>query len=174
MKNFQTTKSNKGFTLIEVLIYIAISSVVIGAVSSYFFNLMKTYGVGRNQLVITNNLSSIMEKMSLDLRYADDVDDAACVFNSDLGTLVVNKGTDSYTYSISGDEILYSVNGGVSVPVTTTEVEATAFRFTKINTTGGKEGVNVSITLSARSSSGLVTEKTLDFDLFIRGSDFSY
>ncbi len=171
---FPIKKNQRGFTLIELLLYIAISSIVIGAVTSYFFNLMKVYGLAKNEVLIANNQSMLFEKLNFDLRYAEDVDDANCAFDNDSGVLTVIKNGDSYSYFVIDGQLMKSVNAGASVSITSGDVVVTSFRLEKIDTVQGKEGVNISSTIEGQSSSGGTVSKTVAGDVFVRERVIGY
>ena len=174
MKQQNKRHNQKGFTLIELLVYVAISGIVIGAVNSYFFNIMKTYGLAKSQVVIANNQSLLFEKLNTDLRYAEDVDDTNCTFDDDNGVLTVTKGGDSYAYSIDNGVVVKSINAGVPVSITSNDVVVIAFYLEKISTVQGKEGVNISATIEGNSASGGSVTRTVAGDVFVRERVVSY
>lgn len=165
---YNCVTKEKGFSLIELLIYVAISAVVIGSVTSYFFNLMKTYGLAKNQILIANNQSLLFEKLNFDIRYAENVDDVNSIFNDDDGILVVIKKGDSYSYFLEDGKVMKSVNSSGSVAITSNDVLVKAFHLEKIDTVGGKEGVNISVTIEGQSSSGGTVSKMVAGDVFVR------
>lgn len=171
---YLNNNKQKGYTLVELLIYVAISSVVIGSISSYFFNMMKTYNIAKDQVLISSNAAILFEKLHYDLRYGDYIDDGSSFFNSDESRLVVIKSGIPYSYFLDNGRVLKSVDGGESIAITSGDVKVDFLRIEKIDTVNHKEGVNVSIKISGNNSGNLEHSRILMGDIFVRERVIQY
>lgn len=173
MKGYSRNK-NKGFTLIELILYIGLTGLVLTSITGYFMNLLKTYTLTRNLISIANDQAIVFEKINTDIRYAENVDDATCIFDDDNGKLVVIKDGNSYEYYLESGAVVKSVNSGSAVPITSNDVSIVKLRFEKIDTVHGKEGVNMTILTEALSASVGKIERESSSDIFVRESSITY
>lgn len=89
MKKVHTEKNRSGFTLVEILVVIAVLSLIGGLVLTIFTRTLR--GNNKSQIIaqIKENGQSVLETIGQTIRNADNV---ACVSNSQNSIVVVKNG----------------------------------------------------------------------------------
>ena len=96
-------KINKGFTLIEILVYIAVSSIIMLAISSFFFWANRSnIKIKASREVLTNSKRAI-EIMIYEIKHAERVYTPTSVFSSSTGQLSL----ETKNYSQQGETTGY-------------------------------------------------------------------
>jgi len=80
-------KNQKGFSLIETIIYIALLGVIISFITSLLVNVMASYNRSQASKIVSNNISLAVDTISKDIRDSKEIYTPTSVFNSDLGQL---------------------------------------------------------------------------------------
>lgn len=123
-------KNARGFTIIELLVYIGLTSILIALMSQIF---LATLGVRIESQSTTNvqqDARFILSRVAHDVRRASSITAPSIGQTGSTLTLVINEqGADeTYTYSIQGTDLLLTV-GSDSDPVNSngTKIESLAF-----------------------------------------------
>jgi prepilin-type N-terminal cleavage/methylation domain-containing protein len=84
-------KLEKGFTLVELLITIAISGIIFGVVAAFIFQLSTVSGAGNNRLTAIHDLQNASYWFNRDGQMADSANTGAnsLTFNNPSGSNVV-------------------------------------------------------------------------------------
>lgn len=169
MNNFNRKKLTSGFTLIEVLIYVAILGIISVAVITASVTIMSSFNktkVTRNILESGNNS---LERMTREVRQAASVDIVNSSLGSHPGVLVLNS-----TDSVGGPRVVKFVieNGDLNIyqnsvltgNLLNQNISISNLIFRRIST-GEGEALKIEMTLS---SNGGVSEKFYD-TVILRG-----
>lgn len=142
----------KGFSLVEVLVYVAILGMVISITVGFFSDLMQTYSKTNAKSDVTSNISSVMKIISDEIKYANGIYTPTTVLNSNTGQLslattfnapVGHSSTFIDYYLDNG--VIYEKREGVSAtPLTSNRVFITALKFERF-ISNGKDTVKVTI-----------------------------
>jgi hypothetical protein len=128
-------RSQRGFTLIEALIYFSLASaLIVGAIVSAYPLFTSTE---RSSLSIMRDLDSafVFQKVSFLLNGANAI--SAPASGSAGPTLAVNTSGDSYLFSLASGAIVLTKNGGVAVPLTSSRITIANLLFTRTAGSGG-------------------------------------
>jgi hypothetical protein len=87
-----------------------------------------------------------MERVLFDIRDADTI--SGGTFGSSPGTLSLLNGATTTTYSLSGGNLMVSVNGGQSAPLTGDPVTVTSLQFDQFDN-GLSEAVRITFTMQS-------------------------
>lgn len=157
-------KKNTGFTLLELLIYISILSILVVTISSTFISLSKGRGQSQAKSEVNNSIRFATELMRQDLKNASVVSNPSLAGDA--------NSTDTLTLTRTGVTIVYDVLGGVlrrkegnstEVAVTDSSILVSAPIFTRIENTSNAFGTtNVSIKIN------------MTFDYNSKSSDWIY
>lgn len=145
---------SKGYSIVELLVYITLFIVISVAVVQSLIFMMKTYANARSFRTLQQNGELVMERLTREIRQSGSVSAASSVFGSSPGTLTIS-GTDSlgvaYTdvFSVSNGAVQLSVNGIVS---TLSSSEVTVSNLTFWNITTGTEAVKVQLALTTTNA----------------------
>lgn len=83
----QQAENKKGFTLMEVLVYVAVLVIIITAVSSFFLWLIKSNTKAKVMRETLDNARRVMEIMSYEIKEAKSVYTPTSIFDSHPGQL---------------------------------------------------------------------------------------
>ncbi|MBU1557540.1 hypothetical protein KKC45_01105 [Patescibacteria group bacterium] len=81
---------NSGFSLLEVLIYVASLIFVLAIVTNTFLLMSKSYVGIKISQNINNSAINILERMTREIRWSSGVDSMNSVFNLNSGVLILN------------------------------------------------------------------------------------
>ena len=136
--NFKrSTPTTKGFSLVELIIYIAILSIVVSSLTLTGLSLMSTFAHVQARADIAETASIALEHMIREIRFAHDVDTALSTLLVHPGVLVLNTSDDVGTettasFSLSNGRIVMSEDGGDLTPLTRSSVTITNLVFTRV------------------------------------------
>lgn len=159
----------KGFTLVELLIYIAITGVV--TVSLVQFGLaistarVKTYVAQEVQA----NARMALDLMSRKIRMAREVNTGASVWGSDPGVLslgMVDGTSDPTVFELDGDNgrLQMTEGSGPTVYVTGEEVRVTNLVFRDLTSSGDRGNVGIELTVEYDSTNDVVYGYTKSYE----------
>lgn len=110
-----TNKHNKGFSIFETVVYIAMLTVLTVVVMSSLMGLFKSYSVIKVQQDIELSAIQIMDKLTRDIRETTGVVVGQSSFGVPQGALALNvtetSGTDVYSYYSASSTLKVSKNG---------------------------------------------------------------
>lgn len=145
----------KGFTLIEVIIYIALFSLLMGSAFITAYQLIDGTGKLNTKTTVQEEGNFVMRKLnwvmtSLDLTIAPIVSGSGC--NQTLRIEKINFGGNPIIVSRNTtDNTLQIQEGGSVNPITTSNVKVTCLKFSIITPVGsGPYGVSATTTISGR------------------------
>lgn len=168
---FIVKNSKKGFTLVEMLVYVAILSVLSVVVINTSLSLARSY----NSLKVSRNINSAaiisFERMTRDIRLATNVDTSTSTLNSHPGRLGLEIGTATTShYYLDGTTLRVIENGVDAGALTTGDVEITNLIFRTV-TDNTLQAVKIEMTIESTLGNTTKTEKFYDF-VTLRGTYF--
>lgn len=156
MKKFALPKfvKQKGFTLLETLIYIAILSVVIFSIVGYSLSLSgarnKNYSVQNVQANSRTALSIIGQK----IRASSSVITPTYGTSSNQLVLDMPGASPNIIFSVSNGRLVMSEVGNPDVFITDNRIIVSNFVFTNMAASGEKDNINIQATISANVAIG--------------------
>jgi prepilin-type N-terminal cleavage/methylation domain-containing protein len=153
--SFPTGHKMRGFSLIEVLIYIAIVAVLITVVSGTFLWLVKNQTKANAIQETTDNAAFLMAVISREIRSAQQVYLATTVLNNDLGQLSLKTmqsapSGETVTYIdfyLCGHQLCLKREGAGPIILSSDKVEIEQLKFNRI-VTGQRESLEAILALS--------------------------
>ncbi len=162
------TLFTKGFSLVEVMVYLAVTLALAGALITTFLSLSTTLERNATERTLTRGAQVSLERISRTLRSADSINLGLSTFGTSFGTLALTESGTTTRLYVSGNRLVLEINGTVLGPLTSDAltVEDVIFHRYVGSTT---DMVRVALTLSAvgRSSSSTQTFYT---SAILRGS----
>lgn len=161
--------NKKGFTLVEMLVYISIFILVSGAAIGLLFSLNDLFVQYKLKQNLLSTGTTVMERLLIEVREADSVIVADSTLSSTTaGVLVLDKGTNTVKIIKNGNQLDIYEDNIFSSHLNDSDVEvtgATFYHYIK----DGKELVRFRLDL--RSVSGSQSEDwTITSGAIIRGS----
>ena len=165
-KKYSVTQ--KGFTLIEVLVYIAVLVIVAGALISTFLSFDTVLIRNKTERVLTQEARMSLELISQSIRDASAVDTGLSTFDASPGVLALTAGATTTRFYVSGGTLMYAVNGVDVGPLTSKAITIQNITFNR-QVGSSTELVRVALTLSAHSKTASST-RTFNTSAVLRGS----
>jgi len=144
-----------GYTLIELLLYVAMASVLLMSVT-FFFGLSVDARVKNQSIAEVNDQGVIaMNYITQTIRNATSVASPAAAGSGASLTLVVPTGSLSPTvFNLNGTTLQVTEGVGSAVALTSDDVQVTNLTFKNLTRPGTNGNVQVSFTLSRTNPSG--------------------
>lgn len=140
----------KGFSLVEMIIYVSILSLVMFVVVNTFISFGGTYREVRMHRAIDTSALTSLERMTRDVRGATNIVINQSTLGSTPGVLVLNAvdGAVSTTTRFYVDDgvLKVDVNSVYSGPLTLTQTSVTSLSFNRLVSTSS-EAVKIDMTL---------------------------
>ncbi len=170
---FTCKRNEKGFTLLETMIYFALLSIILLIVVDLFFRISESSieSSSKNSVVIEGEY--VLNRLSYDIHRFDSTSGDILLAPLDAGDttpwLVMNIGGINYTYtsgSISTGEpsIVFGDLGVVSDRLTSNSVVDSDLTFTHIGNPGGKPTIKINFTLESTTPSRDGSFESKDFE----------
>lgn len=153
---------NKGFTLIEFLLYIGMTATVIAVLGSFSFQTI--WGKARLTSMdeVSQNVRFVLEKMSLAIRNAQAINSpAAGTFATALSLKVLDLTKNPTIFDLSGGAVRISEGANPPEGLTSSEVEVANMKFSNISYTGTPGTIRIEMTVRFKNPSN---RREFDFE----------
>lgn len=157
-------RKNSGFTLVEMIVYIAILTLIAAGVVTALFALDDLLAKYRAEQLVFRSATTALERMLHDIRAAESVSAAD---PTNPGSVTLSYDGSSRAYSLSGGAVLLTKDGSDVGTLTEEGVTVSELRFYDYAST--TEFVRVQMTLSATVGESTVT-RTFNSGATLRGS----
>ncbi len=157
MANINSLQLNikKGFTLVELLLYIAISSVILLVTTSFLSALLESRVKNQTILEVESQGAQVMQMINQTLR------NSATINSPATSTSAATLSVDTYTatnnptvFDISAGVIRIKEGTGVVVPLTNSRVTVSALTFQNLSRASTPGTVRATFTITYINSSG--------------------
>ncbi len=143
--------NNRGFSLLELLIYMAILAGFLVVLANLFFMITASSGKEEARAEVQQNLRFAIQQITTDIRSATAITEP--VISSGGNALNITVGGIATIYSISGNGILQKTRGAVTEDITTDRVaisspSAAPFVFTRVDNASAKPTVQIILEMS--------------------------
>lgn len=140
----------KGFSLVEMLVYLGVTVLVMYAGVSTFLSLRVVIMRNVAERTLTYEGSLVLERMVRDIRASTNVDTGTSILGNSPGTLTLVASPTTTTFTLTGNTVTVSVNGGAPQALTDNGVTVQDLTFTRYMN-GNTELVRAGLTLSVNS-----------------------
>ncbi|OHA64116.1 MAG: hypothetical protein A2842_02385 [Candidatus Wildermuthbacteria bacterium RIFCSPHIGHO2_01_FULL_48_25] len=149
----------KGFTVVEILVYVAVLAVVTGAVFSFLLWTSQSQVVVSSQRRLSIVASQALELLSKEAREARSVYDSTSLYASSPGQLSLETTKDLpegetetfVDFFLCGSELCMKKEGASPLALTPSEVSIDSLVFTKV-VSGNVPSLKVDISLSFKDA----------------------
>ena len=156
---------NKGFTIIETLIYVAIFSIIVGALSSFVLSINSSRLRAQILFEVNDQGTNIVRIISQTIRNGQSINmPTSGSTAASLSVATANVVTNPTIFSVV-DEILYITEGsGSPIALTNNKVKISNVIFTNLSRSGTPGVVEIRFTLSNIASAIKVEQQyAVDF-----------
>ncbi|MDP3989532.1 MAG: hypothetical protein Q8P93_04855 [bacterium] len=160
--------NKKGATVVELLVYITILSLILGVFFSLMVSVFSTFASVRATRAAITATQTGFERMVREVRGASAIDTQESIFDTTIGRLALVDATGSDIVFSVQDGVLYlSIDDGALVRLTPEGIALEQFLLTHIDT-GTSQGVSIVVTFKdTRGGDGVYEVKT---SIIARGS----
>jgi hypothetical protein len=149
----------KSFTLIELLIYIALISVFVTGMVQYALNTAYTREKSSNIQTVEQNLKNATLRISYEIRRATNITSLSA------NQIVLDDNGSSTTIALSGQKLVITTNGVGPDDLTSNQILVTALNFTNLSDPTNNTK-NVKIQITARPASNTLSGQSIASSTF--------
>ncbi len=167
----QSANLKSGYTLIEVILYMALVSIFLTAVVSMGWGVIRNGAKSETQQEVFGAARYISERIKYEIRNAADLDVAGSTFGSNPGTLSLCTSAGCATknkINVTSSQVMITVGAASPVAIQPTDTKVTDLTFTNYTSSNNKTK-HVAFTLTVTQLySG--TSQTFKADISLRSS----
>jgi prepilin-type N-terminal cleavage/methylation domain-containing protein len=131
------TRRSRGFTLVELLVYIAVMTVVLGALTYFVSNVYGLYINMTTEARADRAASALMQVLATEMRSGESIDQSASTFGVADGMLTIDAREDGASvekvFTVTDGRAVFS-DGGGEAALTPSDMTVSTFRFDRIAT----------------------------------------
>jgi type II secretory pathway pseudopilin PulG len=146
---YRKNLNQKGFTLVELVIYIGLLSTFLLVLLEIFISILNLRAESETTSVINQDTRYIFTRMAYDIDRADLVNQPATLGETTNSLQLVISGV-TYTYSLSTGNLILTV-GEVSDQLNSNDTTIENLSFQKIGNLSGKPTIKTQITVQAKT-----------------------
>ncbi len=159
----------KGFTLIELVIYIGVLSILLTAMSALFTSIIDVQFESTSTSSVNQDGRYLLSKLLYDVKSITNVPPDGIVVPATAGvqstTMQLTINSINYTYSLDSNNNLQVVNNstGVSSVLNSYDTSVSGLTFTRLGNGGTSDTVRVSYTVTSRVTERNKVKETKTF-----------
>ena len=155
-----------GFTIIELLIYIALLSGFILILGQLFFSILDTQLESQANSAVDSEGQYLLARLDYDIRRASSLTTPATLGQSG-SVLTLNIGGTAYTYSLTGSNLELTVSGN-ALPLNSQNIFVTGFTVRRLgNPDPAKPSVLIDISISSQTVSLRQTSQSRNYQISV-------
>ena len=154
MKKF-FSKTKKGFTLLEALIYTGLVGILLTALMSLVFGIFFEYHRGLGQEEVNYNANFLLNKITYEVRRAKNVilpETTGETLSLEMASSLENPTS----FALEGKKVIITRGAGGETPLTSDALEVESLSFTKID--NGNNSLSVRIELRIKPAQGGISK----------------
>jgi prepilin-type N-terminal cleavage/methylation domain-containing protein len=173
--SFSLSRSRRGFTLLELIIYLGIVGLVLSTATLFAFEFVSTQAKSSALEEVNRNARYAIARIGVEIREASDLNIGASTFNThpgvlSLGTLI--GGTDPTVFTASSATLNVQQGVGPVLPITSSKVDVTEFIVEDVSVTGKTKAIRVRLKLKSRATlQEAVADTTVETTAKIKKND---
>ena len=148
--------SSKGFTLIEIILYMALLSIFLLTLTDIFVSILDVQLESDATSAVEQDGRFLLSRLAYDINRANAITTPGAI-GSSSNSLEMTIAADTYTYTLSGSDLQLTVNFGTLNNLNGSETAVSNLSFQKIANSavvGTKETIKINFTISS------VTQRT--------------
>lgn len=137
-------KKESGFTLIELILYIAIVTIMMSALVPFTWGILGNSIKSTTEQEVYTQARYVSERIKQEIRNANGINSV----NSPAGTIDLDTATNAITViDLSGGKVRIKYGVGAAIPLNSTDTTISALTFTN-NTSGDNKTKNISFSFT--------------------------
>jgi type II secretory pathway pseudopilin PulG len=154
IKNQQSCNLSAGFTLIETLIYTLIISGVLTSAIFFSLNVLEGQSKARVFQEVQQNARFGLEKISQEIRAANDLNAGASTFSSNPGFLSLSHedaGKNPTLFGIQDEKLVIKQGSNASTTLTSDDVRVIKLIFDNLSVSERTKNIKITITIEHKN-----------------------
>lgn len=146
-------KNKKGFTLLELTIYVLIVGIVLTAITMYAIDVIGAQTKAKSYQEVQYNARFAMRRIVNEIRRADDLNTGSSIFDTHPGVLSIGNNDpakDPLVFDIASNR-LRMTQGGTPYFLTSDKVEITNLIFKDLSVANRTKNIKIFITVAHRN-----------------------
>lgn len=143
MKTYRPSQRKNGFTLVELLVYFGLFSILIVVLSSVFITMLEQQTQDTAQSVLQQESEYILAKLKYEIYNADEVVAPASP-GASLQSLTLRTGGEEKVFSLVNSQLVYTYET-VNWPMSSNEIMVTDLEFENQSGTALHQAVGIHI-----------------------------
>ncbi len=123
---------NRGFTLVETVLYFAIVSVFLLAATMFSLQILNAFKLSENSQEIQSNIMLSLDEMTGSIKAADSIVDTGSVFDNDNGILILSIDGVQTKFYLNEGAVYFQEGVSTPIKLTSENVVVPILRFHKI------------------------------------------
>lgn len=141
--------SRKGFTLVELLIFMGILTILLTILTQVFTMILDAQLESQANSSVDQDGKYIINRLTYDLNNAQDINTPAAPGQQE-GTLQLAIGGINYVYSLNNGNIQLS-DGNTIENLNSFNTNVSGLNFLRLGNTGGKNSIKITFTLTSKT-----------------------
>lgn len=159
--------NNKAFTLIELLLFLGLFTIILGVLTNLFSVIIDTQAEVQSTSAVENDSKFITTRIIYDIHRATDISTPASL-GAQSSTLSLLIDGNTYVYSLNNGNLLLT-SGSQSNALNSNLTQVTNISFRRLGNVGGKHTIQLQFTLEDRNETAAGTEiKTINTTIGLR------
>lgn len=150
------TQNQSGFTLLELLLYTAIASIMVTAISTTFVLSIQSRIKNQTIAEVEQQGAAAMELITYEIRNADALVTPANAGDSGASLVLTAQDSDTITIDVDGDDALQITDSGTATTteITSSRVNISGMTFTNLTPSGAPASVRIEYTVIYDNTQG--------------------
>ncbi len=148
-------KTKIGFSILEIIIYIALVGTILAATTSIAFEIYHGHTKNVSYQSLQNNARFVLSKIVTEIENAQSINTETSIFNSNTGMLSLqtgNSGTNPTLFQIESQRVSIKQGTSASVQLTSADTNATVLRFENLTAPQTPGTVKITLTLTYKDT----------------------
>lgn len=155
----RSSKNNKGITLVELLIYIGLSTIILVVLSELFMSVLDESIKNQSYSTVQHDGRYIMARLRYQVNNSDSISQPAALGVQDSELVATSAGR---TYRFYAANNLFYLNDGTGdYLMSSLDSKITDVVFTRLGNSGGKDVIDISFRVTAGEPNTQLYESTL-------------
>lgn len=152
-------KNNKGFTLIEMLLYMSLMSIFLIVLTDVLVSITSSKAESETYTATDQDGRFILARLTYDIARSSAITTPGAI-GTTTNNLVLTIGPDTYAYSLVGENLQLAVNATPANNLNGSSTTITAPTFKKVSNSpaGSKETIQVQFTVTSKATTSAGTE----------------
>lgn len=168
-KLLATKSRERGFSLIETIVYIGLLAIIVSVSIYFMLNIFSAFNKNFAQKAVLSNSQHALDAITEEIKFAKSIYTPTSVFLNDNGQLSIetvqnppaNESATFTDFYLDNGRIYVKKEGQTEIPLTPNQVKINKLRFAYLNPAGAPEGVQIFLESQYNTTSASLKDQTM-------------